>query len=249
MTDAIANFAINPTAGGPRSPRSLGPPQVNGSVDDEDAHESSPWHQKVAPAQPTAVMKLSAPRASAPPKATPNSRRAPDPCSVKANTRPVTITATVMSTWATVPLRLVRIVLSGPSQGIGGPVGAASAMEPTVSRRRTLQQTGRIIRRRWSCMLDLHGCSLDRLQNVTASRRVVRAHPRQLSHAAPFGCANDECHQVHGLGDEAWLRRHARLLNEAIEAEQSRRGAVGVDGGDPARVPRVPGLEKSQGFP
>jgi hypothetical protein len=60
------------------------------------------WLQNVAPAQPTAVMKLSAPRASAPPKATPKRRRAPDPCSVNANTRPVTITATVMSTWATV---------------------------------------------------------------------------------------------------------------------------------------------------
>jgi hypothetical protein len=47
-------------------------------------------------------MKLSAPRASAPPKATPKRRRAPDPCSVNANTRPVTITATVMSTSATV---------------------------------------------------------------------------------------------------------------------------------------------------
>src|SRR5262249_47689683 len=110
----------------------------------------SPWlvHQNVAPAQPTAVMKLSAPRASAPPKATPNRRRAPDPCSVNANTRPVTMTATVISTCATVPLRLLRIVFSGPSQGIAGPVAAASATELTVSRRRTLQQTGRINRRR-----------------------------------------------------------------------------------------------------
>src|SRR5439155_13555684 len=49
-------------------------------------------HQKVAPAQPIAVMKLSAPRASAPPKATPNKRLAPDPCSVNAKTSPVTIT-------------------------------------------------------------------------------------------------------------------------------------------------------------
>src|SRR5207244_9182271 len=82
----------------------------------------SAWlvHQKVAPAQPTAVMKLSAPSASAPPKATPNRRRAPDPCSVNANTRPVTITATVISTWATVPLKLLMIVMMGPSQGIAG---------------------------------------------------------------------------------------------------------------------------------
>src|SRR5438876_690391 len=51
-------------------------------------------HQKVAPAHPTAVMKLSAPRARAPPNATPKSLRAPEPCSVKANTSPVTMTAT-----------------------------------------------------------------------------------------------------------------------------------------------------------
>src|SRR5262245_49285588 len=145
-------------------------------------------------------MKLRAPRASAPPKATPNKRRAPDPCSVNANTRPVTITATVMSTWATVPLRLVRIVFSGPSHGIAGPVGAASATEQTRSRRRTLQRTERITRRRWSRMLDLHGYRLDRLQNVAAARGVVRADARQFSHTSPFGCANDERHEVHGLG-------------------------------------------------
>src|SRR5438552_3982212 len=85
-------------------------------------------HQNVAPAHPTAVMKLSAPRAIAPPKATPKRRRAPEPCSVKANTSPVTITAIVMSTWATVPLRLCKIVCSGPSHGIAGPEAAAVAL-------------------------------------------------------------------------------------------------------------------------
>src|SRR3989441_11161917 len=83
-------------------------------------------HQKVAPDQPTAVMKLRAPRASAPPKATPNRRRAPDPCSVNAKTRPVTTTPAVITACATVPLRLARMTFRGPSQGIAGPVGAAA---------------------------------------------------------------------------------------------------------------------------
>src|SRR5919106_1305683 len=166
------------------------------------------FHQNVAPAQPTAVMKLRAPSAIAPPKATPKRRRAPDPCSVNANTRPVTMTATVMSTWATVPLRLVRIVLSGPSQGMAGPVAAPSAMELMPSRRRRLQQRGRIATRRLSCMLHLHGCRGDRFQDIVAARGVVRAHPDQLSHTASFGRANDERHQVHGLCDESWLWRN-----------------------------------------
>src|SRR5437867_3780277 len=91
-------------------------------------------HQKVAPAQPTAVMKLSAPRARAPPNATPKSLRAPEPCSVKANTSPVTITATVMRTCATVPLRLARIIRSGPSHGMGGPIAAAPASRTRTTR-------------------------------------------------------------------------------------------------------------------
>src|SRR5207253_3815539 len=105
-------------------------------------------HQKVAPAHPTAVMKLSAPRARAPPNATPKSRRAPEPCSVKAKTSPVTMTATVMSTCATVPLRLARIISSGPSQGMGGPDVAAPASTAdattTASARTALAPLGRM---------------------------------------------------------------------------------------------------------
>src|SRR2546428_843381 len=119
-------------------------------------------HQKVAPAQPTAVMKLRAPRASAPPKATPKSRRAPDPCSVKAQTRPGTITATV---------------------------------------------------------------------------------------ARPDARANDDHHHVHRLGHEAWLRRDAGLLDEAVKTQEGRGCAVGVHRGDPSGVARVPGLEERQRFP
>src|SRR5256885_12898958 len=44
------------------------------------------------------------------------------------------MTATVMSTCATVPLRLARIIRSGPSQGIGGPIAAAPA-SPTKTAR------------------------------------------------------------------------------------------------------------------
>src|SRR5437773_1663256 len=211
----------------------------------------STWlvHQKVAPAQPTAVMKLKAPRASAPPKATPNKRLAPDPCSVNAKTSPVTMTATVMSTWATVPLKLLMIVMRGPSQGIAGPVGAASARDLTPSSNTRPHELGRSTRRRRSRMLDLHWLRTDRLQKVATSRDVVRIHAHKLSHAAPFGCANDECHQVHRLGHQAWLWRRARLLDEALETQEGRRGAVGVNSGDPARVPRVPRLEKGEGLP
>src|SRR5437870_6386132 len=99
-----------------------------------DRQASRRVHQKEAPAQPTAVMKLSAPRAMAPPKATPKSLRAPEPCSVKAKTSPVTMTATVMRTWATVPLRLARMIWSGPSQGMEGPEVAAT---PCAARPRT----------------------------------------------------------------------------------------------------------------
>src|SRR5439155_23042709 len=99
-----------------------------------DGGSSRRVHQKVAPAQPTAVMKLSAPSASAPPNATPKSLRAPEPCSVKANTSPVTMTATVMRTCATVPLRLARIIRSGPSHGMGGPIAAAPASPTRIAR-------------------------------------------------------------------------------------------------------------------
>src|SRR5438477_4194980 len=78
-------------------------------------------------------MKLSAPRAMAPPNATPKSRRAPEPCSVKAKTSPVTMTATVMSTCATVPLRLLRMVWSGPSQGMAAPEVAAATWPADAS--------------------------------------------------------------------------------------------------------------------
>src|SRR2546427_4681271 len=100
--------------------------------------QGSAWlfHQKVAPAQPIAVMKLRAPRASAPPKATPNRRRAPDPCSVNAKTRPVTTTPAVITACATVPLKLARMTFRGPSQGIAGPVGAASAKDLLEPRRK-----------------------------------------------------------------------------------------------------------------
>src|SRR5947208_16222906 len=98
-----------------------------------DGSASRCVHQKVAPAQPTAVMKLSAPRAIAPPNATPKSRRAPEPCSVKAKTSPVTMTATVMSTCATVPLRLLRMVWSGPSQGMAAPEVAAATWPADAS--------------------------------------------------------------------------------------------------------------------
>src|SRR5947208_7368449 len=205
-------------------------------------------HQKIAPAQPTAVMKLRAPRASAPPKATPNRRRAPDPCSVKAKTRPVTMTATVMSTWATVPLKLLMIMMRGPSQGIAGPVGAASANDLTPSSNTRPNELGRSTRRRQSRMLGLHWHRTDRFQDVAAARNVVRIHASKLSHAAPFGRANDERHQVHRLGHESRLRRHAGLLDQTIEPQQGSSGAVGVHRGDPAGVPGVPGLEKRQRF-
>src|SRR5213594_2713905 len=206
-------------------------------------------HQKVAPAQPTAVMKLRAPRASAPPKATPNRRRAPDPCSVKAKTRPVTMTATVMSTWATVPLKLLMIMMRGPAQGIAGPVGAASARDLAPSSNTRPHELGRSTRRRQSRMLGLHRHRTDRFQDVAASRIVVRIHARKLAHAAPFGRADDERHQIHRLGHQAWLWRRSRLLDEALETQEGRRGAVGVNSGDPARVPRVPRLEKGEGLP
>src|SRR5438445_3796039 len=151
-------------------------------------------HQKVAPAQPTAVMKLRAPRASAPPKATPNRRLAPDPCSVNAKTRPVTMTATVMSTWATVPLKLLMIMMRGPSQGIGGPVGAACARDLAPSSNTKPHALGRSTRR--SRMLDLHWHRADRFQDVTAARNVVRFHPRKLPHATPLRCANNEGHEI-----------------------------------------------------
>src|SRR5437870_4194455 len=203
----------------------------------------------VAPAQPIAVMKLRAPSASAPPKATPNRRRAPDPCSVNAKTKPVTMTATVMSTWATVPLKLLMIVMRGPSQGIAGPVGAASANDLAPSINTRLHELRKRTRRRRSCMLDLRWCRTDRLQDVTASRNVVRIHARKLPHAAPFWRANDERHQIHGLGHEGRLRRHAGLLDETIEPQQRSSGAVGVHPGDPTGVPGVPRLEKRQRFP
>src|SRR5437773_2426823 len=210
----------------------------------------STWlvHQKVAPAQPTAVMKLKAPRASAPPKATPNKRLAPDPCSVNAKTSPVTMTATVMSTWATVPLKLLMIMMRGPSQGIAGPVGAASARDLAPSSNTRPHELGRSTRRRRSRMLGLHRYRTDRFQNVATSRNVVRIHARKLSHAAPFGRANDERHQIHRLRHEAWLRRHAGLLDQTVEPQQGGSGAVGMHRGDPAGVPRVPGLEKRQRF-
>src|SRR3989442_1321362 len=107
-------------------------------------------HQNVAPAQPTAVMKLSAPRARAPPNATPKSLRAPEPCSVKANTSPVTMTATVMRTCATVPLRLARIIRSGPSQGMGGPIAAAPDQRVQSDQRR--RRAVRVDRRETSRM-------------------------------------------------------------------------------------------------
>src|SRR5437016_1493142 len=194
-------------------------------------------------------MKLRAPSASAPPKATPNRRRAPDPCSVNAKTKPVTMTATVMSTWATVPLKLLMIVMRGPSQGIAGPVGAASANDLAPSINTRLHELRKRTRRRRSCMLDLRWCRTDRLQDVTASRNVVRIHARKLPHAAPFWRANDERHQIHGLGHEGRLRRHAGLLDETIEPQQRSSGAVGVHRGDPAGVPGVPRLEKRQRFP
>src|SRR5882762_3386551 len=96
-------------------------------------------------------MKLRAPRAIAPPKATPKSRRAPDPCSVKAKTNPVTMTATVMSTCATVPLRLLRIVWSGPSHGMAAPEVAAAAwladVNTNATTRAKLAAIGRVIAR------------------------------------------------------------------------------------------------------
>src|SRR5438445_4361282 len=157
-------------------------------------------HQKVAPAQPTAVRKLRAPRARAPLKATPNRRRAPDPCSVNAKTRPVTMTATVMSTWATVPLKLLMIMMRGPSQGIAGPVGAASANDLTPSSNTRPNELGRSTRRRQSRMLGLRWRRTDQFQDVDASRNVVRIHASKLSHAAPFRRANDKRHHVPRLG-------------------------------------------------
>src|SRR6266566_5081832 len=206
--------------------------------------QGSAWlfHQKVAPAQPIAVMKLRAPSASAPPKATPNRRRAPDPCSVNAKTKPVTMTATVMSTWATVPLKLLMIVMRGPSQGIAGPVGAASANDLAPSSNTRPHELARSTRRRQSRMLDLHWHRTDRFQDVTASRNVVSIHPRKLSHAAAFGRANDERHQVHRRGHEARLGRHAGLLDQTIESQQGSSSAVGVYRSDSAGVPRVPAL-------
>src|SRR2546426_2568756 len=193
-------------------------------------------------------MKLRAPRASAPPKATPNKRRAPDPCSVNAKTRPVTMTATVMSTWATVPLKLLMIMMRGPSQGIAGPVGAASANDLTPSSNTRPNELGRSTRRRQSRMLGLRWHRTDRFQDVAAARNVVRIHAREFSHAAPFWCANDERHQVHRLGHEARLRRHAGFLDKAVEPQQGSSSAVGVYRGYPAGVPGVPGLEKRQRF-
>src|SRR2546425_2991142 len=193
-------------------------------------------------------MKLRAPRASAPPKATPNRRRAPDPCSVNAKTRPVTMTATVMSTWATVPLKLLMIMMRGPSQGIAGPVGAASARDLAPSSNTRPHELGRSTRRRRSRMLGLHRHQTDRFQDVAASRNVVRIHARKLAHAAPFGRSNDERHQIHRLRHEAWLRWHTGLLDQTVEPQQGSSSAVGVHRGNPAGVPRVPGLEKRQRF-
>src|SRR5438445_1941691 len=140
------------------------------------------------------------------------------------------------------------IMMRGPSQGIAGPVGAASANDLTPSSNARPNEPGRSTRRRQSRMLGLRWHRTDRFQDVAAARNVVRIHAREFSHAAPFWCANDERHQVHRLGHEARLRRHAGFLDKAVEPQQGSSSAVGVYRGYPAGVPGVPGLEKRQRF-
>src|SRR5205807_3564136 len=209
-----------------------------------DRQASRRVHQKVAPAQPTAVMKLSAPRAMAPPKATPKSRRAREPCSEKAKRSPVTMTATVMRTWATVPLRLARMIWSGPSQGMGGPklAARAGAALPRTARARASLGTRR--RRGVGMGWFLHWAS-EKIEPI-ADRRVPPGDPGELPDAAAQGGAGDEHDEVDRLRHEPWLGRDAGLLDQQVEPHQRRAGAVGVDGREAPRMPGVPRLQECQ---
>ena len=52
--------------------------------------------------------------------------------------------------------------------------------------------------------------------------------------------------KIDRLSDQFRLRRHVGLLNEARKPDERRGGAVGMHGGDAARMAGIPGLEQSE---
>src|SRR5207253_5865094 len=128
-------------------------------------------------------------------------------------------------TWATVPLRLARMIWSGPSQGMGGPKLAAragAARPRAIARART--SLGTRGRRGVSMGRFLHWAS-QKIEPVPDGR-VPAGDLGELPDAAGLGGAGDEHDEVDGLRDEPWLGRDASLLEQRVEPQQRRDGAV-----------------------
>src|SRR5579875_690676 len=80
-----------------------------------------------------------------------------------------------------------------------------------------------------------------------AAVRGAALRPRDLRNPArALRTAGDENQQIDALGDKPRIRRNARFLHEAFKSQQRRLSAVGVGGGEAARVAGVPGLEQIQ---
>src|SRR5712691_3469646 len=87
----------------------------------------------------------------------------------------------------------------------------------------------------------------DGLESI-AGRGIVPGDARELVDAPTIDGAGDERDEVHGLGHEMRLGRDAGLLDQQVQAGQRGGGAVGVHGGDAARMPGVPGFQEREGL-